>query len=90
MTKNSLRAFASLLVLTVPGLALAKAPAKTDAPLKASMSAPVKASTSGPSADKGADKGSAEHKNGAAAPKKGSNKKDAAKTDKSDSNSAKH
>lgn len=89
MIKNSLRTFASLLVLTVPGIALAKAPARTEAPAKTNMSAPIKASTPPPSAAKGAGD-AAEHKDGAVAPKKASHKKDAAKTDKSDANTAKH
>jgi hypothetical protein len=87
MIKQSLRAFAASLVLAVPSLALAKAPASAHAPMKASASAPVKATTPAPSPSKD----NAE-KTPAAAKKKHSGKGDAAKTDKTDKtdNNAKH
>jgi hypothetical protein len=104
MINNSLRAFAASLVLAVPSLALAKAPA-TEAPAKAHVSTPVKAQTKSASPVsktsastpvkasepvKGADSG--EHKKGASK-EKGATKKDAAKAGKGDgktSNDAKH
>jgi len=104
MINNSLRALAASLVLAVPSLALAKAPA-TGAPAKANVSTPVKAQTKSASTVsktsastpvkasepvKGADSG--EHKKGASK-EKSTPKKDAAKAGKSDgktSNDAKH
>ena len=104
MINNSLRALAASLVLAVPGLALAKAPA-VEAPAKANASTPVKAQTKAAAPvsktnasapvkasepAKGAESG--EHKKGAAK-EKSAPKKDAAKAGKSDgktSNDAKH
>ena len=103
MINNSLRALAASLVLAVPGLALANAPAATQAPSKGTVGATVKAQpkaaapvskTSAPvkasEPAKGAEGG--EHKKGAAH-EKSAPKKDAAKAGKSDgkaSNDTKH
>jgi hypothetical protein len=104
MINNSLRALAASLVLAVPSLALAKAPA-TEAPAKSNVSTPVKAQTKSAAPvsktnasapvkasepAKGAESG--EHKKGASH-EKSAPKKDAAKAGKSDgktSNDAKH
>lgn len=76
MTKNSLRALATALVLCAPVAAFAKAPLASNMPVSANAPA---------GAAKGTDKHDAEeHKDAAAAHKKHAGKSDSAKTDKNE------